>query len=155
MAQSEQATNAPHETQPGTGVIAGMERSRGVRWTAAVGVEARAVDAGAPETVRMMGLSLRGGVAIPAGRHAAVGASAMVLPFLTRGGAGDRGALVGGGVAGRVVLPLPSSDTDVWLQAGVDVMANRIHYRWDDTTVLSTGRVRPWVLLGVTWEGGP
>ena len=56
------------ETQPGTGVVAGMERGRGVRWTAAVGAEVRAVDAGAPEKVRMMGLSLRGGGAIQGGR---------------------------------------------------------------------------------------
>jgi hypothetical protein len=142
----------------GFGAMVGREGRGRVRWAASVGYDSRSIEVAlaGDDVVRMHSLPLRGGalLALDGRARFAVGASGLVTPILTRGGAGDRGVLLGGGAVVRAAFPLPSAATDVLVAVGVDVMANQIEYRWGGDAVLVTGRVRPWLAIGVSWEDG-
>ncbi len=143
----------------GVGAVAGIEGGGWLRPSAAIGFDRRATEimTFGTDDVSMTAMSLRAGVTLPLDAHGrtAVTATSLARPFVTSGGSGHNGVLVGGGVGARFAVPLPAAATDVLVQAGVDVMANEVEYRWGGATVMTTGRVRPWLVIGVTWERGP
>lgn len=143
----------------GFGMVVGRDGAGRVHGVATLGYEMRSREiavTAAADSLRMHSVPLHAGIALALdgrGRHT-VRATALLSPFLTRGGDGHAGVLFGGGAAVRTLIHLPSSDTDIVLEAGVDVMANQVEYRWADQPALITGRVRPWIAAGVSWEDG-
>lgn len=141
----------------GFGAAVGREWAGRVHPIATLGYEMRSREiaaTAAADSLRMHSLPLHAGIALALdgrGRHT-VRATALVSPFVTRGGDGHAGVLLGAGAALRTLFHLPSSDSDVLLEAGVDVMANQIEYRWAGQPALVSGRVRPWIAVGVSWE---
>ncbi len=150
---------APHAAQ-GLGVSLGLERGFAdgtrARWTLELGVAVASV----PERtetapIRTLAVPLRVGVIV--GDRAALATGAIVEPYTLRvddgAGDGDRSALLGGFVAGRVLVA-GWTGVDLMLRVGFDVLATRTEYRLDGVTVLDTGRYRPWIALGGAWGGG-
>lgn len=144
-------------TRSATGVMLSFDRAQGVdgvRLMMAIGVTSSSIDLGemAP-TIRTVEVPIRAGAWL--GDRYAVGASAVAIPYETRGGAGDRNVLFGAGVMARAQLTLGGGGTGVVVQVGIDGMASSVEYRWEGDAVLASGRFRPWLAIGVSWEGGP
>lgn len=144
-------------THSATGVMLAFDRAQGVdgvRLMMAIGVTSSSIDLGemAP-TIRTVEVPIRAGAWL--GDRYAVGASAVAVPYETRGGAGDRNVLFGAGVMARAQVMLGGGGTGVVAQVGIDGMASSVEYRWEGDAVLASGRFRPWLAIGVTWEGGP
>lgn len=143
-------------TESNTGVLLSLDRAHGedgVRLMMSIGVTSSSIELGemAPQ-IRTVEAPVRAGAWL--GDRYAVGATAVAIPYETRGGAGDRNVLFGAGVTARAQLVV-SGGTGVVAQVGVDGMARSVAYRWEGETVLASGRFRPWLAIGVTWEGGP
>lgn len=138
----------PPGTAESLGVLAAIESGGLVRRTFALG--AQQADVAVPgSTVRVIGVPLRLGVAV--GDRTSFAVAAVVEPLFASGGAGATSGLAGAGVSARTVVDTGASFA-LSIAAGVDVMANEIQYRWDGETVLTTGRFRPWLAIGATWE---
>jgi hypothetical protein len=135
------------------GLLVGYDRDvRGVHAFAAAGVSMSMAELPPPApAVRTIEMPLRAGAWL--GGDAAIGASGVAIPYNTTGGIGDRSVLVGAGVMARLRTRI-GNGVGVVMHAGVDAMASTVEYRWEDTPVLASGRLRMWVGLGVTWEGG-
>jgi hypothetical protein len=151
------ATMSPgigERTRNAGGLLVGYDRDvRGVHGFAAAGVSMSMAELPPPApAVRTIEVPLRAGAWL--GGDVAIGASAVVLPYDTTGGVGDRSVLVGAGVMARLRTRI-GSGVGVVVHAGVDAMASTVEYRWEDTPVVTSGRTRLWVALGVVWEGGP
>jgi hypothetical protein len=146
---------AAEDTHPAAGAWVAYDRrgGDGVRSMAAIGVTSSSIELGemAP-AIRTVELPLRAGAWL--GDSFAVGASALAVPYLTRGGSGDANVLFGAGVMARARLSL-AHGTSLIALVGVDGMLSSVEYRWDGERVLASGRVRPWLAVGVTWVGGP
>lgn len=138
------------------GVIVGHEgraNDEGMRTVVAVGLTSGRVGFAGAElaTIHTLELPVRAGVWL--GDRVALGAAAVAVPYTTSGGAGDRNVLLGAGLMVRAqgqVGPLALA-----VVAGVDGMARSVEYRWHGEVVMTSGRARPWLAIGVTWEAGP
>jgi hypothetical protein len=145
-------------------VAARVSSSAAVRTAGAVGVElgGRRVRLGlelglasgaadAMDGVRVLATPAR--ACAVSGGDVAVRACALVVPLWVDGGAGDRGVLVGGSLAGtgRAVV----DGVELIYQVGVDAHANQLDYRWSGAPVLTTPWLAVWTGVGVRWEGGP
>ncbi|HUQ01368.1 MAG TPA: hypothetical protein VM261_02685 [Kofleriaceae bacterium] len=147
---------AAERTQPGGGAWVAYDRrggGGGARPMLAIGVTSSSIELGerAP-AIRTVEVPLRAGAWL--GDSFAAGVSAVAVPYLTRGGAGDANVLFGAGVMARAQLSIVHGASLV-AQVGVDGMLSSVEYRWEGEPVLASGRVRPWLAVGVTWVGGP
>lgn len=136
------------------GVLVGYDRRvAGVRGFASAGASMTMAELPPPApAVRTIEFPLRVGAWL--GDRVAVGAAALAVPYNTTGGAGDRSVLFGAGVMARARVVI-GDGVGVVGYAGLDAMASTVEYRWEETAVLASARLRPWIAIGVTWEGGP
>lgn len=132
------------------GIGAELAGGGALAWIVAVGIERRTIAAADEVTLhrvpaRFGVVARRGGVEL--------GAAAVFAFVVARGGRGDQALSPGLTVTGGVALPL----TAAWAmtaRAGVDAMATRQVYRWDGLTIATSGRLSPWLAVGLRWEVG-
>jgi hypothetical protein len=80
-------------------------------------------------------------------------AGALVRPYLTSGWGGGSGVLAGGTATAEARWPsAPERPLAATLGAGVDVAANAVDFRVGNVSLLNTGRVVPWMRLGISWR---
>lgn len=132
------------------GVRAELASAGAIGWIVAIGVERRDLGPAAPGAVTLFRAPVRVELAA---RHGVVEISggAVLAVMVARGGSGDRAISPGLAVTGGVALPVMPGWA-VTVRLGVDAMATRREYRWDGATVADTGRVVPWIALGLRWE---
>lgn len=134
------------------GVRAEVASAGTLSWIVAVGAERRDVGPAAPDAVTLFRVPVRVDLAA---RHgvAEVSGGAVLAVTVARGGSGDQAIIPGLAVTGGVALPVGPAWA-VTVRVGVDAMATRRVYRWDGATVADTGRIVPWLALGLRWETG-
>jgi len=129
-----------------------VARDGGVSAMVALGLTSSSVElAGAAPTIRTLELPVRAGAWL--GDRYAVGVAAIGAPYVTRGGTGDRNVVFGAGFMARAQVSV-GAGLGLVAMVGVDGMARAVEYRWNDETVSTSGRVRPWLAIGASW-GAP
>jgi hypothetical protein len=80
-----------------------------------------------------------------------VGGGALVRPYFTNGWGGGQGTLWGGTVSGEGRWPSGGAWAAT-LALGLDLPANAVDFHVSQLSLLRTGRVVPWMRVGVSWR---
>jgi len=134
------------------GIGAEVASAGALGWVVAVGAARHDAAPAAAGAVSVYRVPIRLAVAARQG-VAEVSGGAVLAVVVARGGSGDQAIIPGLSLTGGVALPI----TPTWAitaRVGVDAMAARRVYRWDGATVADTGRLLPWLALGLRWEIG-